>query len=172
MPARRLVVMKPTGIALALLFALLGAACGAADAPRPAATADVAESMRLIPSATPSPSPSAACVSESADRYGGRALISVTSPCPEETISSGAKLAGDANVFEATVSYRLLDADGGEIASGFTTAECGTGCWGAFAAELEFESAAQQEGTLEVFESSARDGSSLHVVAIPVVLVP
>lgn len=172
MTAGRLVVMKPTGVVLSLLLALVGPACGAVAPPGPAATPDAALSARPTPTATPTPTPTTACVSESSDRYRGRALISVTSPCPGEPISSGVELAGEANVFEATVSYRLLGAGGNEIASGFITAECGTGCWGAFAAELEFEVAEQQDGTLEVFESSAKDGSPLHVVAIPVVLVP
>ena len=79
---------------------------------------------------------------------------------------------GEANVFEATVSLRLLDENGAEIASGFTTAECGTGCWGNFEGTLEFEVFREQAGILEVFESSAEDGSDTHKVRIPVTLLP
>lgn len=78
---------------------------------------------------------------------------------------------GTANVFEANVSWRILDEDGEEIASGFTTATCGTGCRGDFKIEAEFSVDHDQEGTIEVLEYSAENGEPINVVSIPVTLL-
>lgn len=93
--------------------------------------------------------------------------ILVETPTPFATVSSPLTIAGTANVFEATVSYSLEDATGAEITSGFTTATCGTGCRGTFEVSVPFEAGGVSEGTLVVFESSAEDGSRIHVVEIP-----
>lgn len=98
--------------------------------------------------------------------------ILVTSPAIGTRLTSPVTVAGTANVFEATVSLRILDANGNEIARDFTTATCGTGCRGDYSTKLKFEVDSQQRGTLEVFEESAEDGSAIHVVPIPVTLVP
>jgi hypothetical protein len=98
--------------------------------------------------------------------------IQVGSPGFGDTFSSGDLVEGTANVFEATVSLRLLDAQGNVLFEGFTTATCGTGCRGDYSEAIDFEIDSEQEGTLEVFESSAEDGSDIHKVSIPVMLVP
>jgi hypothetical protein len=98
--------------------------------------------------------------------------ILVTSPAIGARLTSPVTVAGTANVFEATVSLRILDANGNEIARDFTTATCGTGCRGDYSTKLEFNVNSEQRGTLEVFEESAEDGSAIHVVPIPVVLLP
>ncbi len=100
------------------------------------------------------------------------APIQVNSPGFGDTFSSGDVVEGTANVFEATVSLRLLDAEGNVLFQGFTTATCGTGCRGDYSAAIDFEIDFEQEGTLEVFESSAEDGSDIHKVSIPVTLQP
>ncbi len=81
-------------------------------------------------------------------------------------------ITGNANVFEATVSVRVLDAGGNVIAQTFTTAACGTGCRGDFRSEVEVAIDTEQPGTIQVFESSARDGSMTNTVEIPVTLLP
>jgi immunoglobulin-like protein involved in spore germination len=73
-------------------------------------------------------------------------------------------------VFEATVSIRILDANGREIAAAFTTATCGTGCRGRYSARVSYDVGADQVGTIEVFASSAQDGHTINVVRIPVTL--
>ena len=112
------------------------------------------------------------CESTSRKSFEGRPIITVTAPCPGDSLSSPATIAGEANVFEATVSMRVLDENGNEIATSFTTAECGTGCWGAFEGEIQFDVPHEQTGTVEVFESSAEDGRDLHKVSIEVTLLP
>jgi spore germination protein GerM len=96
--------------------------------------------------------------------------IVVDTPAPGDTVSSPIEVSGTADVFEATVSLRLLDENGDQIAEGFTTATCGTGCRGTFETTLAYEVDHDQTGTLEVFEASAKDGSPTNVVSIPVTL--
>jgi hypothetical protein len=79
---------------------------------------------------------------------------------------------GTANVFEATVSLRILDSGGREIARTFTTATCGTGCRGRYSKSVRFSVSSEQPGTIEVFEESAEDGRPINVVTIPVMLRP
>jgi hypothetical protein len=98
--------------------------------------------------------------------------IVVSRPRPGQTVTSPVSIAGTANVFEATVSIRILDASGREIARAFTTATCGTGCRGDYEHGLQFDITSSQSGTIEVFEESAEDGSAINVVSVPVTLAP
>ncbi|WBB69464.1 Gmad2 immunoglobulin-like domain-containing protein [Micromonospora sp. WMMD812] len=98
--------------------------------------------------------------------------IVVTSPAIGQRISSPLTVTGTADVFEATVSIRLLDAGGREIATTFTTASCGSGCRGDYRTPLTWRVAGEQRGRLEVYEVSARNGSRINVVTVPVTLVP
>jgi germination protein M len=98
--------------------------------------------------------------------------ILVREPAMGEAVTSPLKVAGDADVFEATVQVRLLDAEGNRLARAFTTATCGSGCRGDFSHELEFEVDGDQHGTLEVWWESPEDGSRQDVVRIPLTLQP
>ncbi|WP_319462820.1 Gmad2 immunoglobulin-like domain-containing protein [Micromonospora sp. RTP1Z1] len=97
--------------------------------------------------------------------------IVVTGPSVGDRLTSPVTVTGTAEVFEATVSVRILDAAGREIGTGFTTAACGSGCRGDYRATVGYRLAATGPGTVEVYEVSARDGSRINVVAIPVMLV-
>jgi germination protein M len=98
--------------------------------------------------------------------------ILVDAPTPGAEVTSPVTITGSANVFEATVGIRILNADGEEIVGTFTTATCGTGCRGDYKTEVEFEVGGRQPGTIEVFEESMEDGSDLFTVSIPVTLIP
>ncbi|MGH2693681.1 MAG: Gmad2 immunoglobulin-like domain-containing protein [Actinomycetota bacterium] len=98
--------------------------------------------------------------------------IVVEQPRPGQNVTSPVTIAGTANVFEATVSIRILDASGREVAREFTTATCGTGCRGDYEHRVEFDIASSQPGIIEVFEESAEDGSAINVVSVPVMLSP
>lgn len=93
--------------------------------------------------------------------------IVVESPHAGEELADRLFLTGIANVFEATVSYRFRNNETGRILQkGFTTATCGTGCYGTFSqmVPLDFP---PQSVVLEVFESSAEDARPLHLIRIP-----
>jgi hypothetical protein len=96
--------------------------------------------------------------------------IVVTSPSIGQHVSSPITLTGTADVFEATVSVRILDDAGNEIATRFTTATCGTGCRGDYATTIAYSLGRQQRGTVQIYEVSARDGTPVNMVDIPVIL--
>jgi immunoglobulin-like protein involved in spore germination/sporulation and spore germination protein len=96
--------------------------------------------------------------------------ILVEGPLVGQTVGNPVTVAGSANVFEATVTVRILDSKGHEIARTFTTATCGTGCRGDYSVQVDYSVSSTQPGTIEVFESSAEDGSPINVVDIPVTL--
>jgi len=98
--------------------------------------------------------------------------ITVESPTIGQRVSSPVTVSGTANVFEATVSLRILDASGNEIARTFTQASCGTGCRGDYSVSVLYTIGSEQRGTVEVYEVSAKDGSAINVVDIPVILTP
>ena len=94
-------------------------------------------------------------------------LIVITSPF----ILGGDELpqvAGIANVFEATVSLRVVWAESGEVVyEDFTTATCGTGCWGDFSFTLDVPGLETGQ-LIQVFWNSPEDGRMLNVVTYPV----
>jgi hypothetical protein len=96
--------------------------------------------------------------------------IIVESPAVGQTVTSPVTVSGTADVFEATVSLRILDRDGTILAEAFTTATCGSGCRGDFSETVGFRVTETQPGTVMVFESSAEDGRPINVVRIPVTL--
>ncbi|MET8094411.1 Gmad2 immunoglobulin-like domain-containing protein [Micromonospora sp. NPDC005220] len=98
--------------------------------------------------------------------------IVVTGPIPGERVSSPLVVTGTATVFEATVSVRVLDAAGREVATGFGTASCGSGCRGGYRVVVGWHTAREQEGTVEVYEVSARNGARINTMAVPVILSP
>ncbi len=94
--------------------------------------------------------------------------IWVTAPVKDQVISSPVKISGSARVFEATVSYRLRDANGTIIAQGNTMASEGAPGRGDYNADLVFSASGPGKGQIEVFEASAKDGSDINKVIIPV----
>jgi Immunoglobulin-like domain of bacterial spore germination/Sporulation and spore germination len=98
--------------------------------------------------------------------------IVVESPKIGQEISSGFEVTGFANVFEANVSIRITDEKDKVLVETFTTATCGTGCWGDFSKALEFDVSKRQQGLVQVFTFSAEDGSEQDMIVVPVTLVP
>ncbi|HET6497987.1 MAG TPA: GerMN domain-containing protein [Coriobacteriia bacterium] len=93
--------------------------------------------------------------------------ILVESPAPWQAVSSPLRLTGMSNTFEATLNYQLVDAVGANIADGYATATAGTGTWGTFDVTIPFEVTRAGAGRLVVFEVSAKDGSRINAVEIP-----
>jgi Immunoglobulin-like domain of bacterial spore germination len=98
--------------------------------------------------------------------------IIVIAPAPGGTIISPVTISGTADVFEAVVSYRVLDQNGNVLTEGTTMASCGTGCRGDFSVRVRFTVDHRQSGTIQVFEVSAKDGSDTNLVEVPVTLAP
>jgi Immunoglobulin-like domain of bacterial spore germination len=104
--------------------------------------------------------------------HGPPGPIEVTEPARGATVTSPVTISGTADVFEATVSIRILDATNNVLAETFTTATCGTGCRGDYTIDVPFSVNTPQQGVIQVFEVSAKDGSMINTVRIPVTLAP
>jgi hypothetical protein len=89
--------------------------------------------------------------------------IMIESPAHLGTAGNPLVARGTANVYEATVSMELLDAEGRILWEGFTTATCGSGCRGDWTVEIPYEVDGEQWGTLTVWEESAEDGRRTNV---------
>jgi len=98
----------------------------------------------------------------------GRAGIVVLEPDPGETLSSPARVHGQANVFEGTVSVEVQAPDGRVLGRGF-----GTGAMGSFhpfTAEVSFTvPPGVTRGRVVAFsEGGRREGERLFTVSVPV----
>lgn len=94
--------------------------------------------------------------------------IEIISPLTGDMVKSGFALKGNARVFEGVVSIRLLDSQGNIL--GQTTAQTNApdaGFFGPFSQTINFQTT-DTTGTLEVFQVSAKDGSEVDKVTIPV----
>ena len=97
--------------------------------------------------------------------------IVVDRPTPGAQISSPVTVSGSANVFEANVTVRILDASGKELKRTFTTATCGSGCRGDFSVAVPFPAQPTgSEGFVVVEDDDAAGmGFPPHQVRIPIV---
>ncbi len=93
--------------------------------------------------------------------------ILVESPLSFDDVTSPLRATGTANTFEANFQYELTDTDGRIIAEHFVTATSGTGTRGTFEFTVPFTVNFDGVGELIVFESSAKDGSRINLVEIP-----
>jgi len=97
--------------------------------------------------------------------------ILVWNPAIGSTLSKSVRVTGSANVFEATLIIKVLNANGNPIKTVFTTATCGTGCRGGYSVLVPFKVRHDQLGQIVVSDSDPDgDGQPSHRVRIPVVL--
>jgi nucleoid-associated protein YgaU len=95
--------------------------------------------------------------------------ITVRHPRPYDLVDDPVAVCGVGTGFEGTFAARLRDGAGAELARVSIHAG-GTGIWGNFHVTLPLGGVpSTPRGTLEVFELSARDGSEINKVAVPVV---
>jgi spore germination protein GerM len=96
------------------------------------------------------------------DYFLGTGVVSenlVDSPASWQYVSSLIQVTGIARAFEATVDWALYDRDGTQLISGFVTASIGAPDWGGFSISIPYAVDELQVGTLQVWETSAKDGS-------------
>jgi immunoglobulin-like protein involved in spore germination/sporulation and spore germination protein len=95
--------------------------------------------------------------------------ILVESPLPFETVGNPLRARGTANTFEANFEYEVVEPEGRIVDSHFVTATSGTGTRGTFDFRSRpYEISREGLGALIVFERSAKDGSRINLVEIPV----
>lgn len=96
--------------------------------------------------------------------------IFLESPTPGEAVGNPVRLTGTANTFEAVFMVRILGPDGSVITEQPAMATSGTGTRGTFDVSVGYPLAAGGNGTIVVYEQSAKDGSDINVVEVPVTL--
>lgn len=95
--------------------------------------------------------------------------IKVSAPEAYTGVASPLTVQGEARVFENVVNLRLKDANGQTLVeSTATAASPDVGQFGPFTASLTFTATPGTTGTLEVFTTSAKDGSEVDKVTLPV----
>lgn len=97
--------------------------------------------------------------------FAADANIRVYSPTPDERLGNPFIIEGSGRVFENSLQYRLRDTNGTVVLQGFTTAQSlDTGRFGPFTVRVNLPTPMPSNGTLEVFNTSANDGSEESLV--------
>ncbi|MBC8145640.1 MAG: GerMN domain-containing protein [bacterium] len=92
----------------------------------------------------------------------------VSSPRAGDLITTSRfTLRGECRTFESTGNYRLRNAAGATLAQGHFTATGEMGKFSPYSTTVEIKQAYTGNAMLEVFESSAKDGSEIHKVRVP-----
>lgn len=116
--------------------------------------------------------PTTACGQKISEAPLQEGNIVVDSPRSGDSISSPVKIEGKARVFENMFNYRLKDSDGTVLDYGSITAiEPDPSNYGKFSINIDFNPKGDN-GTLEVFDYSAKDGSEIDMVSIPLKFLP
>lgn len=98
--------------------------------------------------------------------------ILVENPAWRGEISSGEVIRGTANVFEAVFRLQVRDAAGKLVMDRTVQASSGTGTRGTWKVNASLKSVPAGVGSLRVFAQSAKDGSPIDVVNVPVIINP
>lgn len=94
--------------------------------------------------------------------------IKVTSPKINEQIKSPVQISGQAAIFEAQFNARIKDNSGLVLAEAQLRTEEGQ-TMSPFSAKIKYKKPSRGEGIVEVFDISAKDGSEINKVSIPVI---
>ncbi len=95
--------------------------------------------------------------------------ITIDSPQPNATSSGYVTLFGSARVFENVLNYRLVDEKGVILAEGTTEAKSpDVGQYGPYNVMIIYSQLKAGTDRLEVFSLSAKDGSEINKVSVPV----
>jgi Immunoglobulin-like domain of bacterial spore germination len=124
---------------------------------------------RVTEALTPSPSASETPTGDRLTEIVGDAIV-VETPFADGDVGTPVSVTGTADVVGASVTVRVLDDAGGELAQTIVQATCGDGCVGTFAAELFYFVPKRTSGWIEVSGASAEGPAPR--VRVPVILFP
>ena len=98
--------------------------------------------------------------------------IAVRQPRPFDLVDDPVAVSGVGTGFEGVFAARVRDGNGTQLAQVNINAG-GTGIWANYHTTLALGGVpATPQGTLEVFESSAKDGSDMNKVVVPITFGP
>jgi len=100
------------------------------------------------------------------DFEGQAPPILVESPLPGDRVGAQLVVRGTANVFEARLDVDLVRPDGTRLAHRAVSASAGTGTRGTFSLRIA-TTHAPRRFTVVVYSLSAKDGSRIHLVEVP-----
>ena len=103
------------------------------------------------------------------DNYFGNEFIQVKLPQENAIIKNPVLVSGKANVNEANVRIRISDDNKNILADNFITADGWLDNLYPFEKEIDYEIAQTKNGLIEIFEESAKDGSEIYKIEIPVI---
>ncbi|WP_261131967.1 Gmad2 immunoglobulin-like domain-containing protein [Bacillus sp. Marseille-Q3570] len=93
-------------------------------------------------------------------------VFKIASPLPNQTVNEEFVFKGKARVFEANFQYELRDGET-VLESDFITASEGAPGWGDFERVIAVPETVDSKLILKVFVSSAKDGSEINILEIP-----
>lgn len=97
------------------------------------------------------------------------AVIKITEPAPFASVGLPITIKGEARTFESTVNIRLTNSDKSILTEDVTMAQSpDMGIFGPFEIELSYPAPKTNEGFIEVFEYSAKDGAEVSKITIPI----
>ncbi len=96
-------------------------------------------------------------------------FLEVASPIPHQEITSPVKVSGRSNFFEGNTRIRIKDDNGEILANTFTTAKGWMGKLHSFSKNVYYTMPFSEKGIVEIFEDSAKDGSEINKIIIPVI---
>lgn len=88
-------------------------------------------------------------------------------PAPNSEVDNEFSVRGQARIFEASVNYEFEDGHF-ILDEGVVMASEGAPEWGEFEITIRFDELSNDHGTVILYEASAKDGSRLHELMIPV----
>ncbi|MCG2769259.1 MAG: LysM peptidoglycan-binding domain-containing protein [Chloroflexota bacterium] len=118
----------------------------------------------LIPTTgpVPTPTPPVPVVQEA---------IIISTPTSDATITSPVTVTGYGSAFENTLAVRVLDETGAVIGEGFAMVDAEFGQYGPFTGTVTYAApATTQLGRIQVFSISMRDGATVHLASVTIML--
>jgi hypothetical protein len=115
--------------------------------------------------ATPLPTVSATAVQDQVEEQ--EEFIMILQPGPGSRVTSPVTISGYAGPIPGQhLMIRILDEDGLEIGSSFTTVMAEAGMRGPFSEEVAFSVMGERQGFIQVFTESPRDGGRTHLSSV------
>jgi len=103
------------------------------------------------------------------NKYFGNEFIQIKSPQKNAVIKNPVLISGKANVYEGTVRVRIIDDKKNVLVNTFTTSDGSMDKLYPFKKEITYETPQTENGLIEIFEESAKDGSEIYKIEIPVI---
>lgn len=147
------------------------AALGLEPEPAPESPPEAQRFTTPAPTQTPSPAPApppAPSAPLTSSRQAVQNII-VIEPTADQEVGLPLEIRGQARVFENNLQYRVKDERGRVLVEGIGTAQApDAGQFGPFEVKTSYPKPASGRGTVEVFSGSAKDGTEINKVEVPV----